>query len=58
MGKTKGRLPYCDPRGQYQPGQLYYELKGDVKHAYRINSILYGADGDEKLDDRLRKYIS
>ena len=54
--KTKyGRLPYCNPRGQYQPGQFYYELKGDVKHAHRINSILYGVGNDLKRD-RLRKY--
>ena len=54
MVKSKGRLPFCNLRGQYQPGQLYYELKGDVNQAERINDVLYGL-GRHKRQDRLRK---
>ena len=57
MAKTKyGRLPYCNPKCQYQPGQLFYELKGDAKRAELLNTILYGVGSDVK-DDRLRKYL-
>ena len=54
MVKSKGRLPFCNLRGQYQPGQLFYELKGDVAQADRINNILYGVGGETKFE-RLRK---
>ena len=56
MVKYKGsRLPYCDPKGQQTPNQFYYELKGDVKQADRINEVLYGIGSHRGQNDRLRK---